>query len=118
MSLPSLWRLSPLAAALLIGSQAHALELPPQVVTGNPLGSEQLASPTTVLEGDDLGLQFQGVGFRADQQGGGERRQAPQGGEGHRTFLGKTTKRLETYSYNITSLFRRGRELFLPARAE
>lgn len=60
MSLSSLWRLSPLAAALLICSEAHALELQPQVITGNPLGSEQLASPTTVLEGDDLTLQQKG----------------------------------------------------------
>jgi len=60
MSLSSLWRLTPLAAALLISSEAHALELQPQVITGNPLGSEQLASPTTVLEGDDLTLQQKG----------------------------------------------------------
>ena len=37
MSLSPLWRLTPLAAALLIGSQARALELPPQVITANPL---------------------------------------------------------------------------------
>jgi len=55
-----LWRLTPLSAALLIGSQAHALELQPQVITANPLGSEQLASPTTVLEGDALTLQQKG----------------------------------------------------------
>ena len=60
MSLSPLWRLTPLAAALLIGTQAHALELQPQVITGNPLGSQQLASPTTVLEGDDLTLQQKG----------------------------------------------------------
>ena len=60
MPLSPLWRLTPLAAALLIGSQAHALELQPQVITGNPLGSQQLASPTTVLEGDDLTLQQKG----------------------------------------------------------
>ena len=40
MSLSSLWRLSPLAAALLISSHTQALELQPQVITGNPLGSE------------------------------------------------------------------------------
>jgi len=57
MSLSSAWRLSPLAAALLICSEAHALELQPQVITANPLGSAQLASPTTVLEGDELTLQ-------------------------------------------------------------
>src|SRR5450830_127823 len=60
MSLSPAWRFSPLAAALLICSEAHALELPPQVITANPLGSEQLASPTTVLEGDDLTLQQKG----------------------------------------------------------
>ena len=53
-------RLTPLATALLIASPAYALELQPQVITGNPLGSSQLASPTTVLEGDDLTLQQQG----------------------------------------------------------
>src|SRR5471032_3164275 len=58
-----LWRLTPLATALLIASPSHAetaLELQPQVITGNPLGSDQLASPTTVLEGDDLTLQQKG----------------------------------------------------------
>ncbi|MDU1661342.1 MAG: TonB-dependent receptor [Stenotrophomonas maltophilia] len=60
MSLSPLWRLTPLAAALLISTQAHALELQPQVITGNPLGSQQLASPSTVLEGDDLTLQQKG----------------------------------------------------------
>lgn len=55
-----LWRLSPLSAALLFASQAHALELQPQVITANPLGSQQTAAPSTVLEGDDLTLQQQG----------------------------------------------------------
>ena len=53
-------RLTPLATALLITSPAYALELQTQVITGNPLGSSQLAAPTTVLEGDDLTLQQQG----------------------------------------------------------
>ncbi|WP_339429098.1 TonB-dependent receptor [Pseudomonas taetrolens] len=53
-------RLTPLATALLISSPVYALELQPQVITGNPLGSTRLASPTTVLEGDDLTLQQQG----------------------------------------------------------
>ena len=53
-------RLTPLATALLIASPAYALELQTQVITGNPLGSSQLAAPTTVLEGDDLTLQQQG----------------------------------------------------------
>ncbi|WP_277594024.1 TonB-dependent receptor [Pseudomonas chlororaphis] len=55
-----LWRLTPLSAALLLASQAHALELQPQVITANPLGSQQTAAPSTVLEGDDLTLQQQG----------------------------------------------------------
>jgi iron complex outermembrane recepter protein len=53
-------RLTPLATALLLASPAYALDLPEQVITGNPLGNTQLASPTTVLEGDDLTLQQQG----------------------------------------------------------
>ncbi len=53
-------RLTPLATFFLIASPTYALELKPQVITGNPLGSSQLASPTTVLEGDDLTLQQQG----------------------------------------------------------
>ena len=52
--------LTPLAAALFITSPVYALELQPQVITGNPLGSRQLASPTSVLESDDLTLQQQG----------------------------------------------------------
>ncbi|WP_447777230.1 TonB-dependent receptor [Pseudomonas chlororaphis] len=55
-----LWRLTPLSAALLLASQAHALELQPQVITANPLGSQQTAAPSTVLEGDELTLQQQG----------------------------------------------------------
>lgn len=54
------WRLTPLSAALLLVSQAQALELQPQVITANPLGSEQLAAPSTVLEGNELTLQQQG----------------------------------------------------------
>jgi len=64
------------------------------------------------IAGDHLGRQFQSMGFGADQQSGGQWSQAPEGGEGHRTFLGKTAKRFESYSYNITSLFRWERELF------
>ncbi|BAV77049.1 TonB-dependent outermembrane receptor [Pseudomonas chlororaphis subsp. aurantiaca] len=56
----SFWRLTPLSAALLLASQAHALELQPQVITANPLGSQQTAAPSTVLEGDELTLQQQG----------------------------------------------------------
>ncbi len=48
-------RLSPLAAALWLASlPSHAVELQPQVITANPLGNAQLATPSTVLEGDDL----------------------------------------------------------------
>ncbi|BBN57053.1 hypothetical protein TRE132_51780 [Pseudomonas chlororaphis subsp. aurantiaca] len=56
----SFWCLTPLSAALLLASQAHALELQPQVITANPLGSQQTAAPSTVLEGDELTLQQQG----------------------------------------------------------
>ncbi len=72
--------------------------------------------------GDDLGLQFQRMGFGADQQGGGEGRQAPGRGEGHRTFLGKRQKEkaangneqltVDNYRYNITSLFALKRATF------
>lgn len=48
-------RLSPLALALcMVTSYSHGVELSPQVITANPLGSAQLASPSTVLEGTDL----------------------------------------------------------------
>ncbi len=53
-------RLTLMASALLIALPAFAadpLELQPQVITGNPLGSQTLASPSTVLSGDDLTLQ-------------------------------------------------------------
>ena len=56
-------RLNPLAAALLFASPvfaAETLELQPQVITGNPLGSQTLASPSTVLSGDDLTFQQKG----------------------------------------------------------
>jgi iron complex outermembrane receptor protein len=55
-----LWRFTPLATALLIASPAHAIELAEQVITANPLGSDQLASPSTVLTGDELTLQQKG----------------------------------------------------------
>ena len=58
-SRPLLWRLTPLCAALLFGAPAHALQLQPQIITANPLGS-QLAAPASVLEGDALTLQQQG----------------------------------------------------------
>jgi iron complex outermembrane receptor protein len=56
-------RLNPLAAVLLFASPVFAadtLELQPQVITGNPLGSQTLASPSTVLSGDDLTFQQKG----------------------------------------------------------
>ena len=50
--------LSPLAIALWLASPlSQALELQPQVVTANPLGTSQLAAPSSVLEGDQLLLQ-------------------------------------------------------------
>ncbi|MEN5032228.1 TonB-dependent receptor [Pseudomonas sp. Ps21-P2] len=54
------WRLPPLATALLIASPAYAIEIDPQVITANPLGNEQLASPSTVLTGDKLTLAQRG----------------------------------------------------------
>jgi iron complex outermembrane receptor protein len=70
---PSFLRLSPLAACLLAAlphlaqaqqdssdSNAPAATLAPVVVTGNPLGSDTLASPSTVLEGKGLDLRRAG----------------------------------------------------------
>ncbi|MGA3682869.1 TonB-dependent receptor [Pseudomonas graminis] len=54
------WRLPPIATALLIASPAYAIEVDPQVITANPLGSEQLALPSTVLTGDKLTLAQRG----------------------------------------------------------
>lgn len=54
------WRLPPLATALLIASPAYAIEIDPQVITANPLGNEQLASPSTVLTGNKLTLEQRG----------------------------------------------------------
>lgn len=48
---------------MLSASQAYAqqsLDLPPVVVTGNPLASQTLATPTSVLTGDELTLQQKG----------------------------------------------------------
>lgn len=51
---------SPLAAALWLASlPSQAVELQPQVITANPLGT-QLAAPNSVLEGDQLTLQQKG----------------------------------------------------------
>ncbi|WP_455914774.1 TonB-dependent receptor [Pseudomonas syringae] len=54
------WRLPPIATALMIASPAYAIEVDPQVITANPLGSEQLALPSTVLTGDKLTLSQRG----------------------------------------------------------
>ncbi|WP_437882255.1 TonB-dependent receptor [Pseudomonas sp. LRF_L74] len=59
MSVRLLSRLTPLAAALLMANSALAdqpLTLDQQVITANPLKSQTLASPTSVVEGDDLTL--------------------------------------------------------------
>ncbi|BAP43315.1 TonB-dependent outermembrane receptor [Pseudomonas sp. StFLB209] len=52
--------LTALAAALLAAQPLFAAQtavtLDPQVITANPLGSDALASPTSVVEGDDLTL--------------------------------------------------------------
>ncbi|MDU9390094.1 TonB-dependent receptor [Pseudomonas sp. zfem002] len=53
--------LSPLAVALWLAStSSQALELQPQVITANPLGNAQLATPSSVLEGDRLLLEQKG----------------------------------------------------------
>ena len=58
-SLP-LWPLTPLALACLIvsgetlGADGRPSELPSQVITANPLGNESPATPSSVLEGDEL----------------------------------------------------------------
>ncbi len=64
--------LRPVAGALLLASPlAVALELQPQIVTANPLNSPQLASPGSVLEGDDLTLkQKASLGETLNQQPG------------------------------------------------
>lgn len=57
------FQLAPLTAALLLATPAHgaqALDLQPQVITANPLGSSVLAAPSTVLEGDRLTLAQKG----------------------------------------------------------
>jgi iron complex outermembrane receptor protein len=59
---PHYWRLSPLAAALLIAPPTHAatpINLQEQVITANPLGSD-IAAPATVLQGDALTLRQKG----------------------------------------------------------
>jgi len=52
----TLWPLSALAAALSVpmAQAADTVALQPVVVTANPLGSEQSATPSTVLNGDEL----------------------------------------------------------------
>lgn len=60
---PRVFQLAPLTAALLLATPAHgaqALDLQPQVITANPLGSSVLAAPSTVLEGDRLTLAQKG----------------------------------------------------------
>jgi len=52
-----------MTAAVFVATQvqaAEALDLAPEVITANPLGSTQMASPATVLSGDDLTLQQKG----------------------------------------------------------
>jgi iron complex outermembrane receptor protein len=55
-------RLTPVALALIVAQAAHgqtqAAEptLPPIIVTGNPIGSDILANPSTVVSGDELDL--------------------------------------------------------------
>lgn len=61
-----LWPLTPLALACLIvsgetlGADGRPSELPSQVITANPLGNESPATPSSVLEGDELTLRQKG----------------------------------------------------------
>lgn len=61
-----LWPLTPLALACLIvsgetlGADGRTSELPSQVITANPLGNESPATPSSVLEGDELTLRQKG----------------------------------------------------------
>ena len=60
MSARHLPALTSLAAALLaaqpVFAAQQAVTLDPQVITANPLGSDALAAPTSVVEGDDRTL--------------------------------------------------------------
>ena len=93
------------AGDLDVDELVHRAAVLAQRLDESPCNFEPLFAAQRVA-GDDLGWQLKGVGFGADQQGGGKRGQAPQRREGHRTFLGKTAKRFDMYGYNITSLFR------------
>ena len=61
-----LWPLTPLALACLVvsgetlGADGRPSELPSQVITANPLGNESPATPSSVLEGDELTLRQKG----------------------------------------------------------
>jgi hypothetical protein len=77
---------------LVQGFAKAAFLLQGQVIAFQHRGGRGQLLAAQRVAGDDLGLQFQGVGLGADQQGGGQRRQAPEKGEGHRGFLGKAEK--------------------------
>lgn len=69
-----LWPLTPLALACLIvsgetlGADGRPSELPSQVITANPLGNESPATPSSVLEGDELTLRQKGSPRRNPQR--------------------------------------------------
>ncbi|MGN5861868.1 TonB-dependent receptor, partial [Pseudomonas aeruginosa] len=60
------WPHTPLARARLIvsgqtlGADGRPSEVPSQVITANPLGNETPATPSCVLEGDELSLRQKG----------------------------------------------------------
>jgi iron complex outermembrane receptor protein len=63
LATPRVLRLSSMTVAVFVATQvqaSEALDLGPEVITANPLGSEQTALPATVLAGDDLTLQQKG----------------------------------------------------------
>jgi iron complex outermembrane receptor protein len=56
-----MWHLTPLVAAVICTSASAApLELDSQVITANPLGNSDLATPNNVLEGDELTFKQKG----------------------------------------------------------
>ena len=95
---------------LVQGFTEAAFLLQGQVIACQHSGGRGQLFAAQRVAGDHLGWQFQGMGLGANQQGGGEGRQAPERRQRHRRFLGKMTDNL---SYNITSLFCVEGELFL-----
>ncbi len=77
---------------LVQGFTQAAFLLQGQVIAFQHGGGRSEGFAAQRVAGDDLRLQFQGVGLGGDQQGGGQRGEAPERREGHRSFLGKRQK--------------------------